>query len=54
MEIKITENEVEEIAKGYPNPMHMIPRESFEEQLKNYLCKCFGVESTTKIKKKEK
>jgi len=42
MKKTITEKDIKEIIKTYPNPLNVAPRATFNEQLKIHLCKYFG------------
>jgi hypothetical protein len=41
--MEITKEKLAEIVKGYPQKVEVYPRTNFEEQLRTYLAKCFGI-----------
>jgi hypothetical protein len=41
--MEIDKEKIEEIVKGYPQKMDVFPRATFEDQLRSYLARCFGV-----------
>jgi hypothetical protein len=41
--MEIDKEKLGEIVKGYPQKMDVFPRTNFEDQLRTYLAKCFGI-----------
>lgn len=62
MKKEITEKDIDEIVKTFPNPRIMAPNEGFEDQMKTHLKKYLGFykppkieqEGSNKKKKREK